>query len=137
MPNDIQKNQIDIYLKALANEFKRITSRKVKAEIIIRNIDVSKDKPDFVIPAKVTAINQQTFMNTAATYIYIQDSADDVSIGAEAFAGCGNLMQIRIPANVKSIADNAIDNKKVVIIAARNSYAYQWAVRNGFTCRTE
>ena len=35
MPNDIQKNQIDIYLKALANEFKRITSRKVKAEIII------------------------------------------------------------------------------------------------------
>ena len=35
MPNDIQKNQIDIYLKALANEFKRITSRKVKAEITI------------------------------------------------------------------------------------------------------
>ena len=35
MPKDIQKDQIDIYLKELAKEFKRITSRKVNAEIII------------------------------------------------------------------------------------------------------
>ncbi len=35
MPKDIQKDSVDIYLKELAKEFKRITGRKVKAEIII------------------------------------------------------------------------------------------------------
>lgn len=35
MPKDIQKDQIDIYLKELAKEFKRLTSRKANAEIII------------------------------------------------------------------------------------------------------
>ena len=35
MPKEIQKDSIDIYLKELAKEFKRITGRKVKAEIII------------------------------------------------------------------------------------------------------
>lgn len=33
--NDIQKNMVDIYLKELAKEFKRLTGRKTSAEIII------------------------------------------------------------------------------------------------------
>lgn len=33
--NDIQKEMIDMYLKELAKEFKRITGRKISAEIII------------------------------------------------------------------------------------------------------
>ena len=33
--NDIQKDMIDMYLKQLAKEFKRITGRKISAEIII------------------------------------------------------------------------------------------------------
>ena len=33
--NDIQKDMIDMYLKELAKEFKRITGRKISAEIII------------------------------------------------------------------------------------------------------
>lgn len=33
--NDIQKDMIDLYLKELAKEFKRITGRKISAEIII------------------------------------------------------------------------------------------------------
>lgn len=33
--NDIQKNMLDVYLKELAKEFKRITGRKATAEIII------------------------------------------------------------------------------------------------------
>lgn len=35
MRNDIQKDMIDMYLKELAKEFKRITGRKTSAEIII------------------------------------------------------------------------------------------------------
>ena len=35
LPKEIQKDSIEIYLKELAKEFKRITGRKVKAEIII------------------------------------------------------------------------------------------------------
>ncbi len=35
MPEEIRKDRIDVYLKALANEFKRVTGRKVKAEIVI------------------------------------------------------------------------------------------------------
>lgn len=33
--NDIQKDMVDMYLKELAKEFKRLTGRKVSAEIII------------------------------------------------------------------------------------------------------
>lgn len=35
LPKDIQKDSVELYLKELAKEFKRITGRKVKAEIII------------------------------------------------------------------------------------------------------
>lgn len=35
MHNDIQKDMVDMYLKELAKEFKRITGRKTSAEIII------------------------------------------------------------------------------------------------------
>ena len=63
--------------------------------------------------------------------------ASTTVISGRAFAGLVSADAVRIGASVNQIADDAFDGSDVVIIAPEGSYAYSWAVQNGFYVITE
>ena len=66
------------------------------------------------IPAGVQTIEEEAFEGVPAQAILIPDGC--TVIGRKAFAGCTNLLYVRIPASVTSIAANAFDDCPTVII---------------------
>ena len=55
------------------------------------------ENPDFVLPASLTAVDEEAFEGVAAQTVLISDSC--ASIGDHAFRNCPNLWQIHIPAD--------------------------------------
>ena len=55
------------------------------------------------------------------------------TIGKEAFSFKSGLSELIIPTSVKTIGDNVCDRTRVNIIAEEGSYAYFWAIENGYT----
>ena len=53
------------------------------------------DPPDFVLPSALKTIDEKAFKGVRATVVYIPDGV--TSIGANAFANCTSLTQVRIP----------------------------------------
>ena len=66
------------------------------------------------IPAGVQTIEEEAFEGVPAQAVLIPDGC--TAIGRKAFAGCTNLLYVRIPASVTSIAANAFDDCPTVII---------------------
>ena len=89
--------------------------------------------PDFVLPAELTAIEAESFSNTAAVAVEIPGSV--TSIGSKAFSACTSLRQITIPATVTQIDANAFDGCPVglVVCCAAGSRAEAVAQQYGFT----
>ena len=56
------------------------------------------------------------------------------TVGKEAFyCDSGELIQLNFPTSVKSIGENVCDRRRVNISAEEGSYAYFWAIENGYT----
>lgn len=88
--------------------------------------------PDLVLPASLTAIDEEAFRGGA--FIYVKLSEKTTSIGCNAFADCRNLACIYIPATTTSIDDRAFgDIKKLVVYGKSGSYAHFFAQNHGFT----
>ena len=69
---------------------------------------------DFRIPANVTSIGANAFEGVVMAAVNISDKC--TSIGAEAFKDCKDLVKIRIPASVESIAPTAFENCGTVYV---------------------
>ena len=88
--------------------------------------------PDLVLPASLTAIDEEAFRGGA--FIYVKLSEKTTSIGCNAFADCRNLACIYIPATTPNIDDRAFgDIKKLVVYGKSGSYAHFFAQYHGFT----
>ena len=84
------------------------------------------EEADFTLPDGTKEIGPEAFTGVKAQVVRIPNGT--VSIGNRAFAECGQLRQIRIPASVTAIGAEQFDPRKpVVIFGSRNSAAYRYA----------
>ena len=60
--------------------------------------------PDFTLPTALTEIEEEAFEGAAMKIVYVPDTC--IAIGKNAFRGCTDLMQIRLPRNC-AISDTA------------------------------
>ena len=86
---------------------------------------------DFALPRALTVIGEEAFAGVSATQIEVSENV--VSIGRNAFADCGNLRAIIIPATVLSIDDTALSGcENVIVYGKRDSEAERFAAAAGF-----
>ena len=85
------------------------------------------DEADFILPKGLIHIGPEAFRGSKATVVQLQDGV--VSIGDWAFADCEALRQIRIPASVISIGNNAFYGCRddLIIFGAQGSAAESYA----------
>ena len=80
----------------------------------------------------MTSIGMYVFNGCkGVTEITIPDNV--TSIGNYAFYSCRNLTEITIPGSVTSIGDEAFGRiENLTVHAEEGTYAYTWALENGF-----
>ena len=81
--------------------------------------------PDFRLPAYLVTIEERAFEGIAATAIEV--SGNTTTIGSRAFADCGALQQVTLPASVNYIANDAFDGCGELIC-----FGYPGTVAEGF-----
>ncbi len=87
--------------------------------------------PDFILPAAVKEIEEDTFAGCAFTFVMLPEQA--VSVGYHAFADCPNLLYIYISETTKDIDPEAFGYKKDFTIFGKNgSPAEYYAEENDF-----
>jgi len=86
------------------------------------------------LPAALKTIEDEAFYgNTAIECVEVSDKTE--SIGSKAFANSG-LKEIRLPASVTSIAEDAFEGcENFVIIAPEGSKASEWAAGKEYSVR--
>ncbi len=91
---------------------------------------------DMVLPNGLLTIEEEAFCESRMYSVTIPGSVQ--SIGARAFADCGNLVQIEIPASVTQIAPNAFEGvNNLVIFCKEGSAAEAFAKEHGMEYATE
>ena len=91
----------------------------------------NKIEPDFILPAALTTIEEEAFMNAAFTYTVLPETC--TTIGSRAFAYCPNLKHIYIPEATIAIATDAFEGVTGLIIhGADGSWAEFYAGKRGF-----
>ena len=75
--------------------------------LVVEDIPALNDMGVLYLPADLTAIEEEAFMNADCQAILIPDGC--VSIGSRAFADCESLVYIRIPASVTDMAEDALE----------------------------
>lgn len=84
-----------------------------------------------VLPAELTTISEEAFMNTSFYYVIVPEMT--TTIGSKAFANCSNLKYIYIPERTNQIADDAFLNVTgLTIYGKTGSYAETYAGRKGY-----
>ena len=99
---------------------------------------VEMSAPNFTLPAGLTRIEAEAFSGAKMTVVYIPDKV--TSLGSKAFANCAGLTQIRIPASVTSIAEDAfqgIDPGRLTVFGSPGSAAEAFAGNAGFSFELE
>lgn len=92
--------------------------------------------PDWTLPSSLTRIEEEAFLALPVTVVSCPNGLQ--SIGARAFAGCTAFCQIRIPASVTFIADNAFDGcTQLIIYGQAGSSAQTFAEKHGYRFYTE
>ena len=89
---------------------------------------------ELALPPSVTAIDDEAFLHDSSLEQVILPEGL-LSIGARAFVD-SSLKEVALPESLSYIADDAFD-LDVVITAERDTYAFSWAVKNGFIALPE
>ena len=85
------------------------------------------------LPASLTEIGEEALAGTGAEGIVVPDGV--VTIGSRAFADCGSLVTVVLPASVTYIADDAFSgDEKVTILVHSEGYVSEWATTHGINC---
>lgn len=92
--------------------------------------DESLPLPVFKLPESLQVIEDEAFEGTAIVSVELPETVE--SIGSQAFANIPTLQFVKIPETTKVIADNTFDGScHVAVIASPNSFAGDWARKNG------
>ncbi len=88
----------------------------------------------FSAPAMLQVIEDEAFMGSLFTHVYLSESV--TSIGLRAFADCTQLCYIYIPEATVYIADDAFSGCGAITIGGHpNSAAHRYAVEKGYAWR--
>ncbi|MBR2527745.1 MAG: RICIN domain-containing protein, partial [Blautia sp.] len=113
-PGDLYKQEIDLTLYAIWSEL----------------------KPDFILPASLTAIEEEAFAGGVFRYAQLPENAR--AIRTKAFADCERLKHIYIPEATNTIAADAFDGvKDLTIHGIDGSYAEYYAGEHGYAFMKE
>ena len=85
---------------------------------------------NLVIPSNVKSIGYYAFENNERI-VHIELPYSVNTIHPQAFANCPNLKSVVIPFTVTDIANSAFEGTDATIYCYYNSYAYNYAVKNG------
>lgn len=89
-----------------------------------------------VLPSTLSAITEESFMDTAFYYVVLPETT--TTIESRAFADCMNLKYIYIPENTTAIADDAFLNvTNLTILGKDGSYAQSYASGKGFAFKAQ
>lgn len=89
--------------------------------------------PETIDGYPVTAIGEKAFAGCICTQVELPEGIK--SIGAEAFAGCENLIKVILPASIAQIGEKAFDSsEKAVLFCYAESYALQYAQTQNLAC---
>jgi len=119
---------------AVQNNIKYILEDNAKGTAFeIRNdmlLGYNGTAQNVVLPSKIDAIGIDAFKgNEVVKSIELPYSV--TTIYPSAFANCPNLESVIIPFTVTDIADSAFEGTDAIIYCYYNSYAYNYAVKNG------
>ncbi len=93
---------------------------------------VEADIPALTLPAALTQIEDEAFMNNTELIAVSISGQTLTRIGSGAFKGCGNLYEITIPGSVTWIAPDAFEGcTYLTILSEAGSYAQQYAEAHG------
>ena len=88
--------------------------------------------PDLVLPSSLTTIREEAFAGGAFRFAKLSERV--TTIGKNAFANCGNLRYVYIPASAASIDPYAFSGiKKLTVIGHAGTAAEEYALDHGFT----
>ena len=89
------------------------------------------------LPAGLKIIRREAFQGSPAECFVLPDGC--VEIGERAFADCAKLRQVKIPASVTAIADNAFEGcgEGLVIVTPKGSMAESFAQAHGITVTSD
>ncbi len=88
-------------------------------------------EPDFALPAALTVVEGEAFANCAFRFALLPESAEE--LGANAFAGCGNLRYVYIPESCIYISRSAFGTlSDLTILGVRGSTAQSFARQKGY-----
>ena len=83
------------------------TDDGIERSCVVRILPAREDLDILELPANLTAIDTEAFAGAACQCVVVPDGC--VSIGPRAFADCPNLVYVRIPASVKTVAEDAFE----------------------------
>ena len=91
------------------------------------------DEPDFVLPEGIRTIEAGALAGTGAEVIALPEKDEEITVAAGAFAGCPNLRQIFLPANVRLNAGDELfdEGQQVTIFGRAGSDAEVYAAGHG------
>ncbi len=83
------------------------TDDGIERSCVVRILPAREDLDILELPADLAAIGEEAFAGAACQCVVVPDGCE--SIGPRAFANCPNLMYVRIPASVKTVAEDAFE----------------------------
>ena len=100
--------------------------------ISVDSFAIAEDPLTITLPSALKTIDEEAFCgNTSIEKVIIPEGT--TQIGNRAFA-YSSLTEIELPESLETIADDAFEGSpSVTITAPVNSYAFSWAVSNGYT----
>ena len=115
---------------------KRILLVTIILSLVFSNINVFAVTDTLTMPAALRIIGERAYYgDTSISRVVLPDGIKEIR--ARAFAN-SSLSEINLPASLTYIDDTAFDGPdKVTVIAAEGTYAYYWAVENGYIIEEE
>ena len=98
---------------------------------VLLSVPASADSADTaVLPADLAVVEEEAFFGSSLTELLLPEGVREIH--ARAFAE-NDLTAVDLPSSLTYIADDAFDGpEKLTVTAEENSYAYRWAVKNGY-----
>ena len=110
---------------------KRLLAIAIILSMLLSGVSAMAELATLTLPAAIMIIDEEAFMDsTAIEKVVLPEGIQEIR--ARAFAN-SSLKEIGLPSTLTFIADDVFENTAIeTVTAEEGTYAYNWAVRNGY-----